>query len=484
MSIIQLNHVTFSFAHQTQPLFQDVNLNLDTSWRLGLVGRNGYGKTTFLRLLQGDLQPDNGQIVHQIHWQYFPQPVADVSAITFYALAEMENFAQWEIERELRLLQVDPAVLWQPFETLSGGEQTKVRLALLFLATDGFALIDEPTNHLDQKSRQLVADYLKEKTGFIVVSHDRQFLNQVIDHVLAIEKATVMLHQGNFALYEREKQLRDDYENQQNAQLKRDITRLSATAQEKSSWSSSREKEKSTSADKGFTGARAARMMKKAKNLEKRMNAEITEKQTLLKNIETTTELHLNFQPDYHELLLSATDVQADVDGQPLIEPVSFDLKQGERLVIRGENGIGKSVLLNAIITGDSVQRYTKQISLIKQQDAQLHGTLSDYAQRYRISFEDLFRQLRQLGVGRDVLTQPIETMSAGQQKRVALARSLVEPAALYIWDEPLNYLDVFNIEQITQLLVQTKAPMIIVEHDELFTQTIGTKFLDLRRAE
>lgn len=103
---------------------------------------------------------------------------------------ELADFELWELEREMNLIQLDPQILWQPYQTLSGGEQTKVLLALLFTQENFFPLIDEPTNHLDLQGRQHVAEYLQRKDGFIVVSHDRQFLNQVTDHTLAIEKVS------------------------------------------------------------------------------------------------------------------------------------------------------------------------------------------------------------------------------------------------------------------------------------------------------
>ncbi len=113
----------------------------------------------------------------------------DKTQLTYDCLQTLAVFDLWEIERELNLLQTDPEILWRPFASLSGGEQTKVLLALLFIDDRHFPLIDEPTNHLDITARQQVANYLKAKrNGFIVVSHDRSFVNEIVDHVLSIEK--------------------------------------------------------------------------------------------------------------------------------------------------------------------------------------------------------------------------------------------------------------------------------------------------------
>ena len=212
MTTIHITHLTFGFDKQVDLLFDDTDLVIDTSWKLGLVGRNGRGKTTLLQLLLGNY-PYQGEIQFPLQPVYFPVAVTETDQLTYYALSEVVDFELWELEREMNLIQLDPQVLWQPYQTLSGGEQTKILLALLFTQNEFFPLIDEPTNHLDLQGRQHVADYLQRKDGFIVVSHDRQFLNQVTDHTLAIEKSQLVLYQGNFSTYEEQKKLRDEFEN-------------------------------------------------------------------------------------------------------------------------------------------------------------------------------------------------------------------------------------------------------------------------------
>lgn len=162
MSNISINHLTFGFDSQERLLFEDANLNLDIQWKLGLIGRNGRGKTTLLRLLLNEL-PYSGSITHEQQFVYFPLTVADDQQLTLFVLQESGEFEQWRLERELNLLQLDPEVLWRPFATLSGGEQTKVLLARLFVDEENFPLIDEPTNHLDVTARQHVARYLQQK---------------------------------------------------------------------------------------------------------------------------------------------------------------------------------------------------------------------------------------------------------------------------------------------------------------------------------
>lgn len=206
MSNIQIKNLTFAYTDQL--IFDKVNINIDDKWKLGLVGRNGRGKSTLLKILVGETEA-NAEVKTSKSFVYFPQTVKDKSQLTLFVLQELADFEQWELERELTLLDVDLDTLWRPFSSLSGGEQTKVLLALLFLDEQNYALIDEPTNHLDKASRDKVAVYLQGKAGYILVSHDRNFLNQTTDHTLAIERADLHIYAGNFAIYEEEKRLRD-----------------------------------------------------------------------------------------------------------------------------------------------------------------------------------------------------------------------------------------------------------------------------------
>ncbi len=174
MSPITLSHLTFAYDGGEE-LFSDVSLQIETKWKLGLIGRNGRGKTTLLKLLQGQLE-HAGQIQWPCPVQFFPHEIEDTTKTTqeiVAAVTESAEFEDWQLSRELSLLDVNEDVLHRPFETLSGGERTKVLLAALFLHDNHFLLIDEPTNHLDREGRRSVAKYLCGKSGFILVSHDR-----------------------------------------------------------------------------------------------------------------------------------------------------------------------------------------------------------------------------------------------------------------------------------------------------------------------
>ena len=198
MSMIRVENLTFSYPSSYDNIFENVNFQIDTDWKLGFVGRNGRGKTTFLNLLLGKYEY-RGKISASVEFDYFPYPVKDIDRLTEDVLREVCPLAEeWEILRELSWLEVDADVLWRPFGTLSNGERTKALLAALFLNEGHFLLIDEPTNHLDSKGREIVASYLKSKKGFILVSHDRSFLDGCVDHILSINRADIQVQKGNF----------------------------------------------------------------------------------------------------------------------------------------------------------------------------------------------------------------------------------------------------------------------------------------------
>ncbi|MDN5575714.1 ribosomal protection-like ABC-F family protein [Pediococcus parvulus] len=499
MSKIEIKNLTFGYDTQGSLLFDHVNLNLDSNWKLGLIGRNGRGKTTFLNLLQNKLNYQ-GQISANLAFDYFPQTIKNPQQLTFFVLNDLGVTEQWKVERELNLLGTDPDILWRAFTTLSGGEQTKVLLASLFTQTVNFPLIDEPTNHLDIKAREQVANYLKhKKQGFIVISHDRKFVDDTADHILSIEKSNILMYQGNFATYEAQKKLSDTHEEMENAKLKKSISRLKQTAAEKAEWSRSKESEKygnphvkgsGSIGDTGAIGARAARTMKRALTLQKHMQKDIQEKEKLLKNIEYIDPLSMNFVPTHHDRLLTVKDLTLSYPDSEssLFDPISFEIKKGNRVGIVGPNGAGKSTLIRAIlgqfagkVSGEIGQPQHLNVSYVRQSYDDNRGTLTEFAETNHLDYQEFLNNLHKLGLERNVFTTKIEHMSMGQQKKVELAKSLSVPAEFYLWDEPLNYLDIFNQEQLETLIKTVKPSMLIVEHDREFIQHVTTDVVELK---
>ena len=489
MSLIQVSDLTFGYEGSYDNIFDHVSFQIDTSWRLGFTGRNGRGKTTFLNLLLGKY-PYRGSIISSVQFSYFPYPAA---AEELLAMAVVEDiypeYQYWQLAREMNLLELSEDVLWRSYSTLSNGERTKLQLAVLFLKENNFLLIDEPTNHLDIRGRELVSKYLNTKKGFILVSHDRSFLDGCVDHILSINKANIEVRRGNFSTWWENKQRRDAFEQAENEKLKREISRLEQTARQKADWSDRVEATKigTHTYDRGYVGHKAEKMMARSKAIEQRQQTAIEEKSKLLKNIERSDTLKIYQTPYHTRRLVLMQDVTIQYSDVPVCENISFTIEAGDRIALRGPNGSGKSSIIK-LICGENIP-YTGtvrigaglDISLVTQDTSHLRGKLSDLAQHSGIDESLFLAMLAKLDVPKNQMEKDMSSLSAGQKKKVLIARSLCEKAHLHIWDEPMNYIDVISRMQIEQLLLEYSPTILFVEHDRAFCENVATKILDLQ---
>ncbi len=540
MSQITVNDLTFSYDTSYETIFEHVSFQIDTDWKLGFIGRNGRGKTTFLYLLSGKYDY-RGSITSSVEFSYFPfevrtpeentltvikntiapftwweqemeeclkksayeQGTADESGLSELSVSDpLMRYGQLQelyqthdgyvieelIEKELGKLQVDLEVLTRPFSTLSFGERTKVMLAALFLKKNNFLLIDEPTNHLDMEGRDTLAEYLQTKKGFILISHDRSFLDRCIDHVLSINRAAIEVQKGNYSSWQQNKERQDNYELEKNEKLKKDISELEEAAKRAKGWSEQTEASKigNHTGDRGFVGHKAAKMMKRAKSIENRKLDAIDEKRGLLKNIEQAQELKINLLEFPNKRMIAAEDLSLGYDGHVITNSINFTLQKGSRLAIQGRNGSGKSTLLKLLLgekidySGNFYVAPGLKISYVSQDTSYLKGSLSEFALAGGLD-ETIFKTvLRQLDFSRVQFEKDISEFSGGQKKKVLLARSLAEPAHLFVWDEPLNFIDVFSRIQIEELILTFRPTMIFVEHDRMFSDKVATEVLRL----
>ena len=488
MSQIKVEGLTFAYPGSYDNVFEDVSFQLDTDWKLGFIGRNGRGKTTFLKLLLGEY-PYVGSISASVPFAYFPFPVKDRSRPTEEVLHSVNPEAQtWELIRELSLLGVSEDALERSFDTLSFGEQTKVLLAVLFVGESRFLLIDEPTNHLDAEGRQRVSRYLRSKQGFLLVSHDRAFLDGCVDHVLSINKTNIELQRGNFSSWFENKKRQDSFEAAQNEQ----IVRLEASAREKAGWADAVEKTKfgtknsGLRPDRGYIGHKSAKMMQRSKTIAQRRQEAMEEKSQLLRNIEQADALKVSQLPYRAPRLVSLDHVSIVYGEKAVCSDVSFTIERGDRIALRGRNGSGKSSILKLICgqdipyTGNLQVGGGLKISYVSQDTSFLRGSLSDLAREGGID-ESLFKAiLRKLDFERVQFEKDMAEFSGGQKKKVLIAKSLCEESNLLVWDEPLNFVDVISRMQIEALLLSCQPTILFVEHDRVFTEKIATKFVSL----
>lgn len=515
MSEINVSNVTYCYEGSYDNIFEHVSFQLDTNWKLGLIGRNGKGKTTFLKLLLGAYKYE-GSIRTSVCFDYFPYKVAKekMEWNTIDVIEDIDSeYELWKICRELDLLNTDAELLYRPFGSLSHGERTKVMLAVLFSKDNYFLLIDEPTNHLDMDTRELIKEYLNTKKGFILVSHDRDLLDACIDHVLVLNRTTITVEKGNFSSWWENKQKTDQFEKTQNEKLKHEIGKLEAAARQSAVWADKIEKTKigfdpikendRSISTRSYIGEKSRRMQQRRKNLERRQQNAIEEKAGLLKDMEEIEELKLMPLSHYKEVYINMKDISLDYGGKMVVQNFNMDLKRGDRIMLQGKNGCGKSSIIKTILNMPGVELLNEdkeikclkekrnvqgiievanglKISYINQDTSKLTGKLKDYIEKTGVS-EHLFRAvLRQMDFERIQFEKNMEDYSEGQKKKVLIAGSLLQQAHLYIWDEPLNYIDIFSRIQIEKLILTYRPTMLIVEHDKTFGEKVADKVIHL----
>lgn len=494
MSIIQVKNLTFLYDGMLEKIFEDVSFNIDTDWKLGLIGRNGKGKTTFLNILQGKLEY-KGTITKNVEVDYFPVEVKDENKMAIEIVQEIAINAQdWEIIKEINLLNTKPEILYREFKLLSGGEKIKVLLVALFLKENNFLLIDEPTNHLDIETRENLINYLKKKKGFIVVSHDRNFLDNVVDHIIAINNSGIEIQKGNFSSWKENKDRQNNFEIVQNEKLKKDINRLNEAARNTANWSDKVEKTKygttnsGSSVDRGYIGHQAAKMMKKSKVIENRIEKEITEKSKLLKDIDRNDSLIIKPLEARKNPIITLNNLQIRYNNKPIFNKINLEINNKDRVALVGKNGAGKSSILKLIL-GEKIEysgTFNKtndiRISYVSQQTNNLQGKLKDYAKNNNVDESIFNAMLVKMGFSKENLNKNIEELSEGQKKKVLIAKSITESADIYIWDEPLNYIDILTKIQIEEAILKYMPTLIFVEHDETFVKNVATKIINVER--
>ena len=507
MAQISVNNLTFYYDGSFDNVFEDVSFSIDTNWKLGFIGRNGKGKTTFLKLLMGKYS-HKGSIDTTTVFDYFPYQITreqmQLPAVEF--MDELKHGCEaWRVLCELAGLGEDADILYRPFDTLSPGERTKVLLAVLFSRENDFLLIDEPTNHLDQDARECVKIYLASKKGYILVSHDRDLLDACIDHCLVLNRKSIEVQSGNFSSWWENKKRKDQFALAENEKHLKEIRKLKQASKRTSEWADKSERTKigfdpvkehdRSIGTRSYIGAKTKKMQSRVKQMEKRIDREIDEKEGLLQDLEALVDLKLVQLTHHKNVLININDycVRYQDSVTPVFEHLTFTVNRGDRIALSGKNGCGKSTVIKQILkkngliperssvseTGLCEVASGLVISYVGQDVMGLKGDITAFCQEHGLDLSLFCTILRQLDFDRSQFLKKIEDYSEGQKKKVLLAASLLTPAHLYIWDEPLNYIDIFSRMQIEKLLLEYQPTMLFVEHDVRFREKIATKTVE-----
>ncbi len=514
MAQIEIKDMTFYYDDFYHPVFEHLTANLDTDWNMALVGRNGRGKSTLLKLLSGGLKPASGEIKLSGTVSYFPYlydaaftKAMDVVKECIGGLRTMElklqeyeeNFDEAYFELLNRYLELDgysmesqickelsqmglsESLLEQDFATLSGGEQTCMLILALFLRKDSFVLLDEPTNHLDVGKKEHLKEYLKKKKGFIIASHDTEFLDAVCDHILAINKADISMEQGSYSTWRNNMELKEQFELRTREKLEREIGQLERQSKQTRAWSNIGNKQKYPYAGHFRTNGTRA-YMRQAKAAEQHIKDNLEEKKQLLRNMEAERKLNISQESVRRDCLLTADHVSFCYEGAsaPALEDVTLHIYPGDKIWLRGKNGAGKTTLLKLLagkLPGTGIRRAGGiSIAYVTQEPECQSGELPVSLRENR-RFKDLCMLF---DLPPDSLRRPLETLSSGELKKMDIAKTLSENHQILFLDEPLNYMDVNFKAQLEKALSDEDLTIVFVEHNEAFGERLATQVVEL----
>lgn len=514
---MQIKNLTMSFG--TQVLFENINLNIPENEKVGVVGVNGAGKTTFFKIVMGLEYPDDGKIIlkngSRVSWlpQVITEDVEDlnINVLDYLMLGRPivslndklqrlyeelanpncdQNKVYGEIDKIQKQLEywdvynaesillkiidgmnIDDTILNKKLGELSGGQKSKVAFAKLLYSKPEVILLDEPTNHLDEESKKYVIEYLKGYKGSVfIISHDIDFLNQVTTKTLFLDKRTrkLELFDGNYNKFkklqlEREEALLKQAQIQQQEENKlREIVNKYANA----------------------SGNRKRMAQDREKKLEKLMKEKI---QVLDKNKTIDFKIGITREDSKQPLKITDLSFKYDkTDSNNIIDHLNFELSRGEKFLIVGENGAGKSTLLKLImglLEPDSgyiklgnktdIGYYAQELEFLDNESTILDNLISmGYNQRQLRSILSKF-----LFYGNDVYKN-VSVLSPGEKSRVALAKISLSGANMLLLDEPTNHLDPETQNLIAEVFKNYDGTMIVVSHNPEFVDNLGIERL------
>ena len=511
-----------SYSHPNKnTLFTNLSMTVNQSDKIALIGNNGIGKSTLLKLIAKDLKPDEGQITSQAKPYYIPQIFGQFNKLTIAQALQVEtklnalhkilsgsvdekNYSllndDWTIEEKcqeaLSYWDISDLSLSQKLSELSGGQKTKVFLAGLFIHQPSFVLLDEPSNHLDKSSRDLLYDFVQtSRATFIIVSHDRELL-QLLNPIYELNRNEIKVYGGNYEFYKELKEI------EQNA-LSQDIQskeKALRKAKEKERKTIERQNRLDSRGKKKQEKAGVARIMmntlrNNAENSTSKMKSVHTEKigsvsqelQELRSSLPDIDKMKFGFDNSaWHKgkILFTANDLNFSYDTQPLwTENLNFKITSGERIALKGKNGSGKTTLIKLILgniepqTG-KVYRADNKSVYIDQDYSLIDDKLKVYEQAEQFNTSALQEHEIKIRLNRFLFTKEdwdksCNALSGGEKMRLMLCCLTINNQSpdIIILDEPTNNLDIQNIEILTRAINEYRGTLIVVSHDETFLE-------------
>lgn len=491
--LLEASHISKSYG--AQDVLRDISFRLGTGERVGLVGRNGCGKTTLLRILAGEEMPDAGhvrRVPSSLVIGYLPQAVRVESGrlvVEEMASAGIAEGRWWEVEKVLAGLGFTPHQLTQPVASLSGGEKTRLALAKLLLAQPDVLLLDEPTNHLDIAMLEWLEEWLKGFHGAaLIVSHDRRFLDNVVSRILELEDGNLTAYAGNYSEYARQKELALRRQEEAYRQRQREIQGIQEFIRRQLQLAARIEGGPKRGRDHytRIAGKVARRAQAGRKRLEQ---MEHVEKPHQEKHIR----LSFNDVADSGYEVIVAENLSKQYGSRKLFAGVNLYIRRGDRLAIVGRNGAGKTTLLRIPLGLEQPDTGTVRIGshvqpgYLAQEHENLnpHRTVLDEVRSAGSAAQHEVRALLAslLFRGHEV-HKLVRNLSEGERVRVALAKLLVSGANLLILDEPTNHLDIATRERVEAALDAYTGTLLLVSHDRYLLDRLTQQTLLLENGK
>ncbi|MFS8130363.1 MAG: ABC-F family ATP-binding cassette domain-containing protein [Candidatus Dojkabacteria bacterium] len=465
--MIRANNLTITYA---KPLFQDLSFTLGNKEKVGLVGLNGSGKTTLLKIMVGLEKPDEGKFeIQNEKISYLPQEYTFKKEMMVGEFLEdlVDNHVNemYKVNRILAKLKFEPDI-YQEIQTLSEGQKMKLYLTKLMMEEPTILLLDEPTNHLDITGIDWLEAFIKNFEGnCIIISHDREFLNNTIDTVFEIDECKLYSYKGNY----------DDFlvQKAEDLEKRRDMVVL----QEK--------KRKQLeilleNVSKIGDGKKRGRAMSAARH---RMDREVNQKEIFSYEEQRIKDLKLKGFVHNNKFVLKIRDLNFSYAEKQIFENVNFDMFGKERVWFYGANGIGKTTLVKLILgqlkADTSELRIGNGLKYTYFSQDQSHLDMEDTVENYfisntGISFDSSFALLEKFLFSKDIRKTKIGKLSPGQRARLSFAVFSMKEFDFMILDEPTNHLDIRSKEVIENALRDFQGAILLISHDRYFVNSVG----------
>lgn len=481
-------------------VLKDIQFDIVSSERIGLVGMNGAGKTTLANLIFGNIEPDEGTLIHHRQGMKIGYLLQSTSYTvnTFYSMVATgdeptsgDHFL--ELTSHLGLKKVQE---WdsERLSGLSGGEKTKLAIAHIWASKPDVLILDEPTNHLDFGGVEWLINELKSFTGTtLIISHDRYFLDQTVERILELEDGISSNYPGNYTFYREEKNRRIQSQLHQYEEQRKYEQKIETEIERLKNWSDKAHRDSTKKADKNVGFKEYYRV--KAKKMDNQVKSRIKrlEKIEIEGVKKPKEEVKVTFDWDHPvkrgKRIVEAGSISKVYGDRVLFRDSSFYIQRGEKIGLLGPNGCGKTTLIEMILgraradSGEMWVSPTANISYLTQDVTDLNPerTVLDLLQEthpLREQFSKARTLLAGMGFNEAMLKKPIKQLSLGERTRVKLAQLIMEEQDLLILDEPTNHLDLVSREQLEKTLSSYSGTLLLVSHDKYFLEAACDKML------